>query len=137
MQSANDTRVHRSSAGKRVTQEGATEYLIKWVGWADEDNTWEAADDVGEAAIADFESPQRRKAAKAPAKTQPATSSPTSSPVAAASAASVTAFRWEASLIGCSGSASDLQHTCSELCLACHVGHAANSRGYARDKSVC
>ena len=45
-------------------------------------------------------------------------------------------FRREASPIGCSGSVSALQHVYFELCLCCRVGHAANSRGHARDKRM-
>ena len=45
-------------------------------------------------------------------------------------------FRREASPIGCSGSVSGLQHAYFELCLCCRVGHAANSRGHARDKRM-
>ena len=50
--------------------DGVTEYLIKWEGWDEKDNTWEPADNVGDDLVEEFEEELRKKIAK-PAARQP------------------------------------------------------------------
>ena len=59
---------------KRKSKAGKTEYLIKWQGYKEADNTWEPADNVSDDLIKEFELEQmamRRKKKTSPNKTSP------------------------------------------------------------------